>query len=133
MKCCHYDFDSLCRELAMLPKPWRRVKECQRLAGVFRTLFLPAHVGWAGCQLPWRGFYQQRDLWADLIANFNRVCVTSIRWDCCRSLPTGGSRQRDSICFLLLLLPSFQLSFQPLYVIFWGGQTGISRGSYCLQ
>ena len=41
----------------------------------------------------------------------------------------GGSRQRDEYLFLLLLLPSFQLSFQRhSNVIFWGGQTGIAWG-----
>ena len=41
----------------------------------------------------------------------------------------GGSRQRDEYLFLLLLLPSFQLSFQRHSTSsFGGGQTGIAWG-----
>ena len=40
----------------------------------------------------------------------------------------GGSRQCDEYLFLLLLLPSFQLSFNATQRIFWGGQTGIAWG-----
>lgn len=59
-------------------------------------------------------FHQQRDLWADLIANFNRVCDYQHRnWDCCRSF----ARQwvvlvsATSICFCYYYCLRFSCHF----------------------
>lgn len=60
------------------------------------------------------GFHQQRDLWAYLIANFNRVCDYQHRnWDCCRSF----ARQwvvlvsATSICFCYYYCLRFSCHF----------------------
>ena len=92
-------------------KPWRRGKVA-RLAGVFGDLSCQ-HVGWAGCRCH-QWFHQQRDLWAYLIANFNRVCDYQHRnWDCCRSF----ARQwvvlvsATSICFCYYYCLRFSCHF----------------------
>ncbi len=59
----------------------------------------------------------------------NRMQYQHRNWGRCRSFCTRHrySRQRDEYGeFLLLLLPSFQLSFQRHQRHLWGGQTGIA-------
>ena len=77
-------------------------------------LKLPVWLGSLGTFLASMLAHQQRDLWADLIANFNRVCDYQHRnWDCCRSF----ARQwvvlvsATSICFCYYYCHRFSCHF----------------------
>ncbi len=123
--------DSAAVGLTMLPKPWR-IKlpvwglepfSCQHVIGLAAGAI--------------SGFINSIDLWADLIANFNRVCDYQHRnWDCCPEFctPMGGSRQRDEYLFCYYYCHRSAVISAPLNVIFWGESDRYRLGvTHCLQ